>query len=99
MKNSIIKIFLFIILISHQIGVSQPDIPVEKWKGKSILLISPHPDDDHLSHGTLALLNSNGNKINILTLTTGNVGTKDINVSKSDLSKIRRGEQINAIIT
>ena len=50
MKNSIIKIFLFIILISHQIGVSQPDIPVEKWKGKSILLISPHPDDDHLSH-------------------------------------------------
>ena len=97
MKNSIIKIFLFIILISHQIGVSQPDIPVEKWKGKSILLISPHPDDDHLSHGTLALLNSNGNKINILTLTTGNVGTKDLNVSKSDLSKIRRGEQINAM--
>ena len=28
------------------------------------MLISPHPDDDHLSHGTLALLNTNGNKIN-----------------------------------
>ena len=97
MKNPIIKIFLFIILISHKIVVSQPDIPVEKWKGKSILLISPHPDDDHLSHGTLALLNTNGNKINILTLTTGNVGTKDLNISKSDLSKIRRGEQINAM--
>ncbi len=97
MKNFIIKILIFIILNFPQIGISQPDVPVEKWKGKSILLISPHPDDDHLSHGTLALLNKNGNKINILTLTTGNVGTKDPNISKSDLSKIRRSEQINAM--
>ena len=33
-----------------------PDVPVEKWTGKTIMLIGAHADDDALSHGTLALL-------------------------------------------
>jgi len=76
---------------------SQPFTPIEQWEGKTILLVAAHPDDDYQSHGTLALLNNNKNKIFILTLTTGNVGTRDPKMNKNDLSKIRRQEQIEAM--
>ncbi len=96
--KSIIKIILLLIGISSTtICFSQPNIPVEQWKGKTILLIGAHPDDDHQSHGTLALLNSNGNDIYIVTMTTGNVGTKDPKLSKTDLAKIRRQEEVDAL--
>lgn len=91
-------IFLFMIgVFSTELGYTQPGTPVEQWKNKTILLIAAHPDDDHQSHGTLAMLNANGNKIYIVTLTTGNVGTKDPKVSQTDLAKIRRQEQIYAM--
>ena len=89
--------FLLLAILNFSFGFSQPDIPVEKWKDKTILLIGAHPDDDYQSHGTLALLNKNSNNIYILTLTTGNVGTKDLSISKNDLSKIRKKEQIEAM--
>ncbi|MEH6770965.1 MAG: PIG-L family deacetylase [Maribacter arcticus] len=60
-------------------------------------MIGAHPDDDHQSHGTLAMLNKNGNEIYILTMSTGNVGTKDPNLGKDDLAKIRRIEQLDAM--
>lgn len=87
---------LFIILFaltSH----AQPEQPIESWTGKTILLIGAHPDDDHQSHGTLAMLNANGNTIYIVTITTGNVGTKDPALSKTDLALIRREEQRGAM--
>ena len=96
--NSINKfILLFIVISSSAICFSQPNIPVEQWQGKTILLIGAHPDDDHQSHGTLALLNSNKNDVFIVILTTGNVGTKDPKLSKTDLAKIRRQEEVDAL--
>lgn len=97
--NSFNQVFFLLIvgLIFNEECFAQPEIPVEQWKGKTILLIGAHPDDDHQSHGTLALLNANGNQIYILTLTTGNVGTKDPKLSQTDLAKIRRQEQVAAM--
>ncbi len=98
-RKSISK-FIFLIIIgifSSSISFAQPNEPVEKWKGKTILLIGAHPDDDHQSHGTLALLKANGNHVYIVTLTTGNVGTKDPKLSQTDLAKIRRQEQVDAM--
>ena len=97
MKKSIIKIIIVFIFINAKFAFSQDLTSVDKWKDKTILLVGAHPDDDYQSHGTLALLNKNRNNIYILTLTTGNVGTKDPNISKTDLSKIRRQEQIDAM--
>ena len=88
---------LILIIFIFNYANSQPKTPVEKWSGKTILLVGAHPDDDYQSHGTLALLNKNSNRIFILTLTTGNVGTKDLSISKNDLSIIRRKEQIEAM--
>jgi len=76
---------------------AQPEQPVEEWTGKTILVIGGHPDDDHQSHGTLAMLKDHGNDIYILTMTTGNVGTKDPKISRNQLSIIRRQEQLDAM--
>jgi LmbE family N-acetylglucosaminyl deacetylase len=74
-----------------------PDVPVEKWTGKTIMLIGAHADDDALSHGTLALLQAHGNQIYIVTLTTGNVGTQDPSLSRAQLAQIRRAEELAAL--
>ncbi len=89
--------FTLLFIINSFLCFSQSNIPINEWAGKTILLIGAHPDDDHQSHGTLAMLKANENKIFMVILTTGNVGTKDPNISKTDLSKIRRQEQIDAI--
>ena len=94
--NLFFAIFFFSTFIPYHLE-GQPEIPIEQWKGKTILLIGAHPDDDHQSHGTLAMLNANGNEVHILILTTGNVGTKDPKISRNDLAKIRRQEQLSAM--
>ena len=53
--------------LSAQPPTPKPDVPVEKWTGKTIMLIGAHADDDANSHGTLALLQSHGNQIYIVT--------------------------------
>jgi len=89
-------IFLSLLILPLSL-LAQPDQPVEEWTGKTILLIGGHPDDDHQSHGTLAMLKDHGNEVHILTLTTGNVGTKDPKISRNELSIIRRQEQLAAM--
>ncbi|MEE9461006.1 MAG: PIG-L family deacetylase [Bacteroidales bacterium] len=79
------------------LSYSQPDVPVEEWTGKTILLIGAHPDDDAYSLGTLGLLQSNGNEVYITILTTGNVGTQDPDLSMIDLANIRKKEEQAAL--
>jgi LmbE family N-acetylglucosaminyl deacetylase len=72
------QLVLFFALVSLTgYMMAQPDTPVEQWRGKTILLIGAHPDDDTYAHGTLAMLQANGNEVFIVLLTTGNVGTQD----------------------
>jgi len=77
--------------------VQKPDVPVEKWTKKTIMLIGAHADDDALSHGTLALLQAHGNQVYVVTLTTGNVGTQDPKLSRTQLAEIRRKEELAAL--
>lgn len=78
-------------------SAERPEVPVEKWSGKTIMLIGAHADDDALSHGTLAMLQAHRNQIYIVTLTTGNVGTQDPNLSRTQLAQIRRQEELAAL--
>lgn len=75
----------------------QPDTPVEEWTGKTILVVGAHPDDDSHAYGTLSLLQENGNEIHVLIMTTGNVGTKDPDMTRNRLSQIRRQEELDAL--
>jgi len=76
---------------------AQPEIPVEEWEGRTILLIGAHPDDDTYSMGTLAMLHDHGNTVYILIMTTGNVGTLDPDLSMMELAGIRRQEEQAAL--
>src|SRR5215471_15902947 len=96
------KRFLLLLLVLSTPLLAQnpehtPDVPVEKWAKKTILLIGAHADDDAMSHGTLAMLQAHGNQIYIVTLTTGNVGTQDPNLSQTQLAEIRRQEELAAL--
>ena len=61
---------LFIVLLSVLFlcspALAQPQVPVEEWTGKTILLIGAHPDDDSRSHGTLSMLQEHGNEVYIV---------------------------------
>ena len=98
------KTMLFICLVllfpppAHaQESAEKPEVPVDRWARKTILLIGAHADDDAMSHGTLAMLQAHGNQIYIVTLTTGNVGTQDPNLSRTQLAEIRRQEELAAL--
>jgi LmbE family N-acetylglucosaminyl deacetylase len=94
----ILNVFLWVAgLAFAQQPAQKPDAQVEKWTGKTIMLIGAHADDDALSHGTLALLQAHGNRVYIVTLTTGNVGTQDPNLSRMQLAQIRRQEELAAL--
>jgi LmbE family N-acetylglucosaminyl deacetylase len=80
-----------------QMTAQKPEVPVEKWTGKTVMLIGAHADDDALSHGTLAMLQAHGNQVYIVTLTTGNVGTQDPRLSRTQLAEIRRQEELAAL--
>ena len=92
-----LALFLPALLFCQQKAESKPEIPVDKWSGKTILLIGAHADDDMLSHGTLAMLQAHGNQVYVLTLTTGNVGTQDPQLSRMQLAQIRRREELAAL--
>jgi LmbE family N-acetylglucosaminyl deacetylase len=83
--------------VRGQMQAQKPEVPVEKWTGKTILLIGAHADDDALSHGTLAMLQAHGNQVYVLTITTGNVGTQDPKLSRTQLAEIRRQEELAAL--
>jgi LmbE family N-acetylglucosaminyl deacetylase len=90
-------LMLFILMITLSVVSAQPEVPIEKWQGKTILLIGAHPDDDVYSLGTLGILNANGNEVFIGMLTTGNVGTQDPMLSMMDLALIRKTEEQRAL--
>jgi LmbE family N-acetylglucosaminyl deacetylase len=99
MTRVLVALFFMILpsLVVAQRTEQKPEIPVEQWKGKTAVLIGAHADDDELSHGTLALLQAHGNQVYVVTLTTGNVGTQDPNLSRTQLAQIRRQEELAAL--
>lgn len=88
---------LMICLMMPVLLMAQPEVPIEEWKDRTVLFIGAHPDDDGGSHGTMAMLQANGNDVYVLLLTTGNVGTRDPKMTRDKLSKIRRQEEVDAL--
>jgi LmbE family N-acetylglucosaminyl deacetylase len=84
-------------VVAQEEKQQKPPIPLEKWTGKTIMLIGAHADDDAISHGTLAMFQAHGNQVYVVTLTTGNVGTQDPKLSRTQLAEIRRQEELAAL--
>lgn len=73
-------------------SVSQTN-PFREVQGKTILIISPHPDDDIIGcGGALANLSGHQNHIIVVFLTSGEVGTEDASLKPEQLRAIRMKE-------
>jgi len=67
---------------------------LESLQNKTILVFTPHPDDDVFgAGGTIALLNRNHNKVYIVVYTNDDKGSYDPEMSSERLARIRRAEQ------
>jgi LmbE family N-acetylglucosaminyl deacetylase len=66
-------------------------------RGKTVLLFTPHPDDDTFCcAGTLALLAKNGNNVRIVIYTNDDKGSLDPEMTSERLAKIRKAEEEEA---
>lgn len=67
---------------------------LEDLHEKTILLFSPHPDDDVLgAGGTIALLNGHHNKVFIVLYTNDDKGSYDLEMTSQRLARIRKAEE------
>jgi LmbE family N-acetylglucosaminyl deacetylase len=88
--------FLIAILIVMASGrlSGAADFQLEKLTGKTILLFTPHPDDDTFCcAGTLALLAKGGNNIRIIIYTNDDKGSLDPEMTSERLATIRMHEE------
>src|SRR5437879_11020581 len=83
-----------IVLPLAMISVHGQETRLEHLQNKTILVFTPHPDDDVFgAGGTIALLNRNHNKVYIVVYTNDDKGSYDPEMSSQRLARIRRAEQ------
>jgi LmbE family N-acetylglucosaminyl deacetylase len=74
--------------------------PFREWTHKTILIISPHPDDDIIgAGGALALLSGRDNRVVVVYLTAGEKGTFDSSLTPNAVRTIRKREAAAAYRT
>jgi LmbE family N-acetylglucosaminyl deacetylase len=84
----------FFVLPLAMAGVQGQETRLENLQNKTILLFTPHPDDDVFgAGGTIALLNRNHNKVHIVVYTNDDKGSYDPEMTSQLLARIRRAEQ------
>jgi LmbE family N-acetylglucosaminyl deacetylase len=99
MKRFATLLFLLLLCASAVVAQTAED-RLETWRGKTIMVFSPHPDDDMFGcGGTLALLARNGNKIVIVIYTNDNKGSFDLEMTSERLARIRKAEEEAAMAT
>jgi LmbE family N-acetylglucosaminyl deacetylase len=75
-------------------AVSAQNFQLEKLEQKTILLFTPHPDDDTFCcAGTLAKLQKNRNNIHIVIYTNDDKGSYDLDMTSERLAGIRMKEE------
>ncbi|MBK7597568.1 MAG: PIG-L family deacetylase [Acidobacteria bacterium] len=97
MKRTLIgTMVLWVAVISSGSVIAQER--VEQWRGKTIMVFTPHPDDDVFGcGGTLALLAKNGNKIIVVIYTNDNKGSFDLEMTSERLARSRKAGEEDAM--
>jgi LmbE family N-acetylglucosaminyl deacetylase len=100
MKNLQTLILLTgVLLILQPVSLSGQErnpADINDWRGKTILFFGAHPDDEVSSSGTLAKLVKNGNTVYLVIFTSGNKGSRDLEMTSERLAQIRKQEDIAA---
>ncbi len=67
---------------------------LDSMTGKTVLIFTPHPDDDVFgAGGTIALLNQHHNRVYIVIYTNDDKGSYDTEMSSQRLAPIRKAEE------
>jgi LmbE family N-acetylglucosaminyl deacetylase len=83
----------FLILLAVSV-LSAQTFQLEKSENKTILLFTPHPDDDTFCcAGTLAILAKRHNNIHIFIYTNDDKGSYDLEMTSQRLARIRKAEE------
>lgn len=70
------------------------DQRIEDFQNKTILVFSPHPDDELFgAGGTIAMLNRHHNKVYVVLYTNDDKGSYDLEMSSQRLARIRKREE------
>jgi len=86
-------IFCLVLIWSTAVTQAQ-QTRLEHLQSKTILVFTPHPDDDVFgAGGTIVLLNRNHNKVYIVVYTNDDKGSYDPEMNSQRLAQIRRSEQ------
>src|ERR1700757_2680920 len=92
MQVSVRLVLLVVFAMFATAGLSQDRI--ENWVGKTIMVVTPHPDDDLFGcGGTMALLARHKNHIVIVIYTNDNKGSYDQEMTSERLARIRKAEE------
>jgi LmbE family N-acetylglucosaminyl deacetylase len=84
----------FLFALPSRNSAPQPEKRLEELQNKTIVVFTPHPDDDVFgAGGTIALLNRNRNKVYIVVYTNDDKGSYDPDLNSQRLAQIRRAEQ------
>src|SRR5260221_9401647 len=67
---------------------------LENYTNKTVLIFTPHPDDDTFAvGGTMALLARNKNRVIVVIYTNDNKGSYDQKMTSKRLARIRKSEE------
>jgi len=86
-------LWLFTLLLAPVLVFGQAQ-RLEQLQNKTILIFTPHPDDDVFgAGGTIALLNRNHNQVYIVIYTNDDKGSYDTDMNSQRLAHIRHDEE------
>lgn len=92
--QKIMKIVALPALALAVVAAHAQDTRLEDLRGKTVLVFTPHPDDDVFgAGGTIALLNHNQNKVYVVIYTNDDKGSYDAEMTSQRLAKIRKAEE------
>jgi LmbE family N-acetylglucosaminyl deacetylase len=91
MRNTLVVLWLSMFAANI---CSAQQTRLEHLQSKTILVFTPHPDDDVFgAGGTIALLNRNHNRVYIVVYTNDDKGSYDLGMTSQRLAQIRKAEQ------
>ena len=88
------KILALMMVTLAGMAVQGQETRLENLHNKTVLVFTPHPDDDVFgAGGTIALLNRNQNKLFIVIYTNDDKGSYDPDMTSQQLARIRKAEE------
>src|SRR5882724_7894229 len=85
---------MLIVLTLSFASNAQPAERLENYTNKTVMIFTPHPDDDTFAvGGTMALLAKNKNRVYVVIYTNDNKGSYDQDMASERLARIRKAEE------